>query len=130
MKHHNSVFHQILKFLPRHRFQSTVDRHQGDYRIRTLSCWDQLVVLLFAQLSRRQSLRDLVESFNSKRSHHYHLGTRKISRSSLVDANSKRPAAIFMETFYYLLELTRMHLSKSDANDMVRLIDSTTFDLN
>lgn len=69
MKHHNTVFHQILKVLPRQRFQAVVDRHGGDRRIRTLSCWDQLVVLLFAQFSGQRSLRDLVDSFNRVKNH-------------------------------------------------------------
>ena len=99
MKHTNTILNQLLKFLPRQQFQTTVDRHKGDYRTRSLRCWDQLVVMLFSQLSGRHSLRDLVDTFNSKQSHHYHLGTREISRSSLSDANSKRPIMIFQETF-------------------------------
>jgi putative transposase len=51
MKHHNTVFHQLLKFLPRQRFQAMVDRHQGDRKTRTLTCWDQMLALLFCQLS-------------------------------------------------------------------------------
>lgn len=130
MKHTNIIFHQLLKSLPRQRFQDAVDRHQGDKRIRTLSCWDQLVALLFAQLTGRQSLRDLVDCFNSQKNCHYHLGTRTISRSSLSDANKNRPSEIFLETFYYLLEQVREHLPNKAANEMVRLIDSTTIDLN
>ncbi len=130
MKHTNSIFHQLLQFLPRQRFQSVVDRHKGDHRTRSLTCWDQLVALLFAQLSGRKSLRDLVDTFNSKHAHHYHLGTRAISRSSLADANGKRPTAIFQETFFYLLEQVRQRLPGKDAQEMVRLIDSTTIDLN
>ena len=130
MKHTNIIFHQLLKSLPRQRFQDVVDRHQGDKRIRTLSCWDQLVALLFAQLTGRQSLRDLVDCFNSQKNCHYHLGTRTISRSSLSDANKNRPSEIFLETFYYLLEQVREHLPNKAANEMVRLIDSTTIDLN
>lgn len=130
MKHHNTVLHQLLNFLPRQAFQAVVDRHNGDYRTRTLSCWDQLVSLLFCQLSGRQALRDLVDSFNSKSAHHYHLGTRDIRRSSLADANRERPVAIFQETFFYLLEKVRDRLPKQDATEMVRLIDATTIDLN
>ncbi len=130
MKHTNSIFHQLLKFLPRQRFQSVVDRHKGDRRVRTLTCWDQLVVMLFSQLSGRQSLRDLVDTFNSKKAHYYHLGAQAISRSSLSDANGKRPSVIFQETFFYLLEQVRERLPRKDATEMVRLIDSTTIDLN
>jgi len=130
MKHRNTVFHQLLKFLPRHRFQATVDRHKGDHRARTLTCWDQLLALLFCQLSSRQSLRDLVDGFNSKQAQHYHLGTDVIRKSSLADANRNRPVQIFQETFFYLLEKVRGKLPNSEINGMVRLIDSTTIDLN
>ena len=130
MKHRNTIFYQLLTFLPRQRFQAMVDRHKGDHRIRTLSCWDQLIALLFGQFSGRQSLRDLEDSFNSKQAHHYHLGTRAIRRSSLSDANHKRPVAIFQETFFYLLEKVRSQFSGKIAAEMVRLIDSTTIDLN
>jgi len=130
VKHSNSIFHQILKFIPRHTFQKVVDRHQGDYRTRTLSCWDQLVALLFAQLNSQTSLRGIETTFNSQRSKLYHLGASRISRSSLADANANRPAAIFSETFYYLLEKVRSKLPKNDACQMIRLIDSTTIDLN
>jgi IS4 transposase len=130
MKHRNTILHQLLTFLPRHRFQDAVDRHQGDHRTRSLSCWDQLVALLFCQLSGRQSLRDLEVSFNSKQAHHYHLGTGTICRSSLSDANKNRPVALFQETFFYLLEKVRANLPGKVAGEMVRLIDSTTIDLN
>ena len=130
MKHSNSIFNQILKFIPRHTFQKVVDRHGGDYRTRTLSCWDQLVVLLFAQLNSQTSLRAIETTFNSQRSKLYHLGSRHISRSSLSDANGNRPTEIFSETFYYLLNKVREKLPKIDANQMIRLIDSTTIDLN
>ncbi len=130
MKHSNSIFYQLLKFIPRHTFQKAVDRHNGDHRIRTLSCWDQLIALLFAQLNSQTSLRGIETTFNSQSSKLYHLGASRINRSSLADANSNRPAAIFCETFYYLLENVRSKLPKSDANQMVRLIDSTTIDLN
>ena len=82
------------------------------------------------QLSRSQSLRDTVDGYNSQQARHYHLGTDTICRSSLADANQKRPVKIYQETFYYLLEKVRGSLPKSEVNSMVRLIDSTTIDLN
>ena len=130
MKHSNSVFHQLLKHLPRHQFQKAVDRHKGDHRVRTLPCWTQLISLMFAQMTGRTSLRDLEENFNTKRNHHYHLGVERIKRSSLSDANNNRPSAIFMETFFYLLGKVRGELPRKDEEEMVRLIDSTTIDLN
>lgn len=130
MKHRNTVFHRLLSFLPRHHFQNVVDRHQGDRKTRSLRCWDQLVAMLFCQLSNRQSIRDVVDGFNSKHQAHYHLGTREIRRSTLSDANQKRPVAIFKETYFYLLEKIRHTLNTAEHEGMVRLIDSTTIDLN
>ncbi len=130
MKHHNSVFQQLLKVIPRHQFQKVVDRHNGDHRVRKLSCWIQLVAMMFAQLAGRISIRDLVENFNACHNHHYHLGVSHIKRSSLSDANNQRTANIFSETFFFLLQKVRSHLPRGAANDMVRLIDSTTIDLN
>lgn len=130
MKHNNSVFHQLLKQLPRHQFQKVVDRHKGDHRVRSLTCWTQLISLMFAQLTERKSLRDLEANFNTNHNHHYHLGVDQVKRSSLSDANNSRSPAIFMETFFFLLEKVRGNLPKKDASEMVRLIDSTTIDLN
>ncbi len=86
--------------------------------------------MLFAQFTGRDSLRDVVENFNSKKHHHYHLGVQPIKRSTLSDANRDRPVAIFTETFFYLLEKIRGQLGKKDHSEMVRLIDSSTIDLN
>ena len=130
MKHSNSVFHQLLKQLPRQQFQKVVDRHNGDHRVRSLTCWTQLISLMFAQLTERKSLRDLEENFNTNHNHHYHLGVDQVKRSSLSDANNSRSPTIFMETFFFLLEKVRGNLPKKDASEMVRLIDSTTIDLN
>lgn len=130
MKHNNSVFHQWLKQLPRHQFQKVVDRHKGDHRTRSLTCWTQLISLMFAQLTERKSLRDLEANFNTNHNHHYHLGVDQVKRSSLSDANNSRSPVIFMETFFFLLEKVRGNLPKKDASEMVRLIDSTTIDLN
>lgn len=128
--HHNSVFQQLLKVIPRHQFQKVVDRHNGDHRTRKLSCWTQLVAMMFVQLAGRVSIRDLVENFNACHNHHYHLGVSRIKRSSLSDANNHRTARIFSETFFFLLQNVRSHLPRGAASDMVRLIDSTTIDLN
>lgn len=94
MKHRNSVFQQLLKVIPRHHFQKVVDRHNGDHRVRTLSCWTQLVAVMFAQLAGRVSIRDRVENFNASHNHNYHLGVSRIKRSLLSDANNRRTASI------------------------------------
>ena len=129
MKHCTTVLHQVLRQVPRQQFNRVVERHQGDRRVRTLSCWSQFTVLLFGQLSGSASLRALVEGFASLGSMHYHLGAQAPRRSTLADANLKRPASIFEEVFFFLLGQVREGWGKT-GQEMVRLIDSTTIDLN
>ncbi|VAW44132.1 hypothetical protein MNBD_GAMMA04-2160 [hydrothermal vent metagenome] len=130
MKYRNTIFHQLLNFLPRNQFQKIVDQHQGDYRTRKLNTWNPLVIMLFSQLSKRQSLRDLTDSFNRQKEQHYHLGVNSVCRSSLSDANKKRSVKIFQDTFFFLLNKIQDQLPKKDVSQMVRLIDSSTIDLN
>ena len=129
MKHINTVLHGLLQHIPKRKFDEAVDRHKGDYRVRTLTCWTQFVSLLYAQLANRQSLRDLGLAFNSQSNFHYHLGVKSIKRSTLAKANEERPVAIYEELFYSMLEKVRGSVA-SEAKEVVRLIDSTTISLN
>lgn len=129
MKHTNTVFHDILKQISRPLFDKAVKRHQGDYRVRTLNCWTQFISLLYGQLTHRQSLRDLELAFNSHANHHYHLGTQPIRRSTLADANETRPVGLYKELFYDLLGKVSTSVG-TEASQAIRLIDSTTIDLN
>jgi hypothetical protein len=99
MAHYNTVFHQMLNILPRHQFQNAVNRHQGDHRVRKLRCWDQFVHLLYAQLSGRESMRDLVSGIRCFGSKLYHLGARVAQRSTLSDANNNRTHEIYQDIF-------------------------------
>jgi len=127
MKHVNTVFYQLLRVVPRHRFEEVVRRYDGDRRIRSLSCWTQFCVMLYAQLCSRQALRDVVSAWDSHASTHYHLGASQVKRSTLADANAKRPAGMYLEIFYWLLNQSRGKGIRH--KDAVRLIDSTTIDL-
>jgi len=127
MKHINTVFHQLLREVPRHQFEKVINRYEGNRRIRSLPCWTQFCTMLFAQLCSRQSLRDVVSAWDSHSSAHYHIGARKVKRSTLADANAKRPAGMYMELFYCLLGRSRDNCIQH--KDAVRLIDSTTVDL-
>jgi hypothetical protein len=129
MKHTNTVFYQLLRFIPKTRFDAAVKRHQGDYRVRQLNCWSQFIAMLYAQLSGCQSLRHLESTFNSLGNHHYHLGVRGIRRSTLADANKTRPLGIYRELFYSLVGQVHTETAK-EAQQAIRLIDSTTLDLN
>jgi IS4 transposase len=129
MKHINTLLHQLLKQIPRQQFDDAVERHKGDYRVRQLNCWTQFCAMLYAQLTHRQSLRDLETAFNSKANYHYHLGVQPIRRSTLADANGTRPLALYKELFFTLLSKVRDSTAK-EASQAIRLIDSTTIDLN
>ena len=83
--------------------------------------------MVYGQLCSRQSLRDVISAWDSHASAHYHAGARKVKRSTLADANAKRPAAMYMEVFYWLLGQSRS--GSIGHKDAVRLIDSTTIDL-
>ncbi len=128
MKHVNTVMHQLLKHIPRYRFDRVVDRYEGDHRVRTLNCWTQFVALIYAQLAQRVSLRDLSAAFNSHAASHFHLGASLIRRSTLADANAQRDPGLFREVLFWLIQKLQHSLPTSD--EIVRLIDSTTLDLN
>jgi len=83
--------------------------------------------MLFAQLCSRQSLRDVVSAWDSHSRAHYHIGVKQVRRSTLSDANAKRPAGMYMELFYWLLGQSRDQ--RIQHKDAIRLIDSTTVDL-
>ena len=104
MAHNNTVLGQMLQLLPRHVFEHQVETHswQGP-QPRKLSYWSQLVAMLYAQLSGKKSLRDLVFSLRRHQQKLYHLGLAPVKRSSLADANEQRPACIFAETYFKLL---------------------------
>lgn len=95
----NTVFSQIMQLICRYRFKECVDTHAGDRYTKTFSCWQQLLVLLFAQAKGRTSLRDIVLSLRSHREKWYHLGLTSVARSTLADANNKRNADIFKDVF-------------------------------
>ena len=85
------VFTQLMTFLPKHEFRCCVQRYRGDRRVRNFSCLDQFLCMAFAQLTYRDSLRDIETCLRAIQSKLYHLGIRgKVSRSTLADANERR----------------------------------------
>jgi hypothetical protein len=90
------LFAQIMDFLPWKTFHRIVDRHGGDHRIRTLSCAEHFRILAFAQLTYRESLRDIEACLSAQSSKLYHMGIRcAVSRSTLADANELRDWRIY-----------------------------------
>ena len=91
MNHGQSVFAQLLGFVPFSHFEHLVDRFASNHGIKHFSAWNHFLCIAYSQLTRREGLRDLVACLNSQRSKLYHIGIRgKISRSTLADANERR----------------------------------------
>jgi len=103
----NTVFSQLLQLICQYRFKKCVDRYDGDRYTKRFTCWQQMLVLLFAQAKGLTSLRDIEVSLRSHHRKWYHLGLTNVARSTLSDANSKRDSEIFKEVFYALLEKCR-----------------------
>lgn len=129
MRYCDSIFGALLKNLSRRSFQAIVSRHHGDRYAKSLSAWDHLVAMLFAQLSGAGSLRSLEADWNAHAHHHYHLGSGPVARSTLSDANAKEGrAAVFAELFGMLSQQATQQLRR-EGDAMVRLLDSTPIPL-
>src|SRR5271167_3176083 len=93
-----SLFSQLIDHLSLHEFRKCVARYDGNHGVRTFSCWDQFLCMLFAQLTYRESLRDIVACLRSQQRRLYHLGIRgTVSRSTLADANESRDWRIYAD---------------------------------
>jgi putative transposase len=94
MPHHNTLLHHLGKAMPRWRFERLAKRRAAERRVRTLPCWSQFVALGFAQLAGISSLRELIAALASHANHADHLGRGPLRRSTLAEANAKRPLAL------------------------------------
>lgn len=103
----NTVFSQLLQIISQYRFKKCVDQFDGDKYTKRFSCWQQFIVLLFAQAKGLDSLRDIEVSMRSHYRKWYHLGLTSVARSTLADANNNRNSDIFRDAFYTLLERCR-----------------------
>ena len=99
MAHHNTVFAQLLKLVPRHEFEKLAAEHHVGQKLRKTSRWSQFVALTLGQLSGRQSLRDIESNMKAQDQRLYHLGTSVIARSSLARLNEKQPCTLYEEFF-------------------------------
>ena len=129
------VFSQIVTFLPARIFDRCVNAFQGDKWVKHFTCWNQLMCMMFGQLSNRDSLRDLLVCLNAHKTKHYHLGFGKnISRSNLAEANEKRDCQIFeMYAYELIAEAQKVCFSNTDFDKSISgnvyAFDSTTIDL-
>ena len=103
MAHTSTVLAQLLRLVPRHEFQSLAKRYHRGQRLRKSSRWDQFVALLMAQLSGRQSLRDIEANMNAQTRHRYHLGVGRVAKSSLARVNERQPYTLYEALFGQLL---------------------------
>ena len=129
MLHQNSVFHGLLKHVPWHRFDSLVEDHGADARIRRLSTKSQFVALLYGQLSGAASLREIVTGLSSHAVRLYHVGAEPVRRSTFSDANAKRPAAVFTDLLAMMMKQAHRGLRRKIA-ETTYLIDATSMRLN
>jgi hypothetical protein len=126
------VFAQLVEFLPQRVFDRMVLNHSGNKYIKHFSCWNQLLCLIFGQLSDRESLRDLAIIIEAHQSKTYHLGLgRNISRSNLSKANENRSYKIFEEFAYHLIGLAQAKNSNDvfEIKGKIYAFDATTIDL-
>ncbi len=129
-----SVFAQIMSFLPLDEFRKCVRRYRGDYRVRRFSCLDQFFCLAFAQLTYRESLRDIVSCLQTMRSRLYHMGIRgRVSRNNLAHANETRDWRIFADFAAVLIAEARRLYGDEDIGlelqNAVYAFDSTTINV-
>jgi putative transposase len=120
----DSIFGSVLKPIDRRRFRAIVEGCDGDAYDKKFKSWDHMVALVFAQLSGADSLRAIETGFNANSHHHYHLGVGSIARSTLSDANARRPVEVFAQTFTMLAETADRH-TRQEGAEMVSLIDSS-----
>lgn len=128
MRFSPSIFGQLLEPINRRQFQAIVDHHGGDAYDKCFRSWDHLVALIYAQFCASTSLRGLETNWNANSQHHYHLGSGPLQRSTLSDANKRRPVGVFAETFALVAGLLDRS-TRRQGTDMLRLIDSTPIPL-
>ena len=128
------VFSQLMEFLPMHQFRRCVDKYNGNYHMKSFSCFDQFLCMAFAQLSYRESLRDIESCLRAMQSKLYHMGIRcRVSKSTLADANEKRDWRIYADFAQVLINIARDLYIDDDfgveLKETVYAIDSSTIDL-
>src|SRR6185295_13798798 len=129
-----SVFSQLTDYLSWFQFQECVERYRGDYKLKSFSCWDQFLCMAFAQLTYRESLRDIEACLRANQTKLYHMGIRgRVSRNTLADANSVRDWRIFADFAHLLINQARVLYRDDDFSlalqQTVYALDATTIDL-
>jgi len=135
MNEGKTVLSQIMSHFPKYEFDKNVKKYNGNYKMRHFSCWDQFLCMSFAQLTYRNSLRDIEACLNAQPHKLYHLGIRgKVTRTNLANANQNRDWRIYAEFAQYLIFQARNlyqndNLEDLDLDSIIYALDSTTIDL-
>ncbi|MGC2000338.1 MAG: IS4 family transposase, partial [Candidatus Acidiferrales bacterium] len=129
-----TVFAQLMDFIPTYEFRRCVARYRGQYRVRSFSCWDQFLAMAFAQLTYRESLRDIETCLRALGGKLYHVGIRgQVSRSTLADANESRDWRIFADLARVLIAMARPLYAGEplavELEETAYALDCTTIDL-
>lgn len=129
------VFSQLMEFLSRYEFDKVVKCYNGNHRVRQLSCWEQFLAMSFGQLTACRSLRGIITCLSAHQSKQYHLGfSSPVPRSTLADANEKRPWKMYRDFAMVLIKQAR-YLYKDNSDFVLELentayaLDATTIDL-
>jgi len=128
------VFSQVMDFMPLHTFRRCVTRYQGDYKVKKFTCLDQYLCMAFAQITYRESLRDIEICLRAQEQKLYHMGIRgKVSRSTIADANEQRNWQIYADLAYSLINTARKLYSNEsfafELDQTAYALDATTIDL-
>lgn len=128
------VFSQVMDHLPMHTFRRCVQHYHGDRRVRSFRCLDQYLIMAFAQLTYRESLRDIEACLRAQKAKLYHMGIRAaISRSTLADANEQRDWRIYADFAQSLIKIARPLYAEEDLglelDNMIYALDASTIDL-
>ena len=123
-----TLFGHLLEELPRGAFEKLVAQVNADKYTKGFRSWDQLIAMIYAQVTDCKSLRELEAGFNAQTAHHYHLGTRPIKRSTLADANARRNSDLFAHTCNWLMLGVHRKL-KHELKEMLYLLDSSPIHL-
>ena len=128
------VFSQLMDFLPLYEFQKCVKKYNGNYKVKSFTCLEQFYTMAFAQLTYRESLRDIEVCLNAVKHKLYHMGIRSnIARSTLADANNNRDWRIYAEFAQVLINIARPLYTDEEIgvelDNMVYALDSSTIDL-
>jgi len=134
MNEGKTVFSQVMEFLPMYEFRKCVERYHGDYKVQSFTCLDQFLCMAFAQMTFRESLRDIQACLRSKQNKLYHMGIRgQVSRNTLANANNQRDWRIYADLVMILIHRAReLYINDPfgiDLDNTVYALDSTTIDL-